>query len=75
MISSFSRVYPGIPTGWRSPCNLEHHETYGVTREWAVLLPAYTVVIFLLAYFVYIALAIYGAPSFSEMRAVTGQFC
>ncbi|KAF9018652.1 hypothetical protein BDZ89DRAFT_959914 [Hymenopellis radicata] len=42
-----------------------------VFREWAVLLPAYSVVLVLLAYLVYSALAIYGAPSFSEIRAVT----
>ena len=45
-----------------------------IKREWALLLPAYSVVVFLLAYFVYSALAIYGAPAFNEMRAITGMF-
>ena len=42
-------------------------------REWAVLLPAYSVVVFLLAYFVYFALAIYGAPSLSDTCTFTGE--
>ncbi|KAK0445223.1 PIG-P-domain-containing protein [Armillaria borealis] len=49
----------------------EYIEWLGITwypsREWAVLLPAYSrVVVFLLAYFVYFALAIHGAPSLSD---------
>ncbi|SJL12929.1 uncharacterized protein ARMOST_16362 [Armillaria ostoyae] len=42
-----------------------------VGEEWAVLLPAYSVVVFLLAYFVYFALAIYGAPSLSDTCTFT----
>ncbi|KAK0480822.1 PIG-P-domain-containing protein [Armillaria novae-zelandiae] len=53
----------------------EYIEWLGVTwypsREWAVLLPAYSVVLFLLAYFVYFALAIYGAPSLSDTCTFT----
>ncbi|KAK0445999.1 PIG-P-domain-containing protein [Desarmillaria tabescens] len=53
----------------------EYIEWLGVTwypsREWAVLLPAYSVVVFLLAYFVYFALAIYGAPSLSDTCTFT----
>ncbi|PBK70843.1 PIG-P-domain-containing protein [Armillaria solidipes] len=53
----------------------EYIEWLGVTwypsREWAVLLPAYSVVVFLLAYFVYLALAIYGAPSLSDTCTFT----
>ncbi|KAK0496313.1 PIG-P-domain-containing protein [Armillaria luteobubalina] len=48
----------------------EYIEWLGVT-EWAVLLPAYSVVLFLLAYFVYFALAIYGAPSLSDTCTFT----
>lgn len=40
-------------------------------REWAILLPAWSVVLFLTAYFVYIALGIYGTPGFSSMSALT----
>ncbi len=43
------------------------------SREWAVLLPAYFVVVFLLAYFVYFALDIYGAPSLSDTCIFTGE--
>lgn len=46
---------------------------YGLYREWAILVPAWSVTTFLLAYFVYLALAIVQTPSFSEMRTVTGQ--
>ncbi|PBK98835.1 hypothetical protein ARMGADRAFT_986713 [Armillaria gallica] len=60
----------------------EYIEWLGVTwypklmilfREWAVLLPAYSAVVFLLAYFVYFALAIYGAPSLSDTCTFTGE--
>ncbi|KAJ7741955.1 PIG-P-domain-containing protein [Mycena maculata] len=40
-------------------------------REWAILFPAYSVVLVLLTYFVYFALAIFGTPAFSDMRAIT----
>ncbi|KAJ7269642.1 PIG-P-domain-containing protein [Mycena rebaudengoi] len=39
--------------------------------EWALLFPAYSVVIALLTYFVYFALALFGAPSFSDMSSIT----
>jgi hypothetical protein len=42
-------------------------------REWAVLIPAWSVVLFLTAYFVYIALGIYNTPDLSSMSALTGQ--
>ncbi|KAK0465708.1 PIG-P-domain-containing protein [Armillaria novae-zelandiae] len=35
-------------------------------REWAIVHPAYSAVVFLLAYIVYFAQAIYGAPSLSD---------
>ncbi|KAJ7256845.1 hypothetical protein B0H12DRAFT_1232748 [Mycena haematopus] len=38
--------------------------------EWAVLVPAWSVVAGLLTYFVYFALALYGTPSFSDMSAI-----
>ncbi|KAG8786300.1 hypothetical protein FRC15_011730 [Serendipita sp. 397] len=40
-------------------------------REWAVLLPAWSVVLFLTAYFVYIALGIYSTPPFSDTSTFT----
>ncbi|KAH7102545.1 PIG-P-domain-containing protein [Auriculariales sp. MPI-PUGE-AT-0066] len=41
------------------------------SREWAILLPAYSIVVALLTYFTYFALAFYGTPSFDDMRAFT----
>lgn len=45
--------------------------TWYPAREWAVLLPAWSVILFLIAYFVYIALAIYATPVLSRMSTVT----
>lgn len=45
--------------------------TWYPAREWAVLLPAWSVILFLTAYFVYIALAIYATPVLSRMSTVT----
>ncbi|TCD63493.1 hypothetical protein EIP91_005352 [Steccherinum ochraceum] len=39
--------------------------------DWALLLPAYSIVLVLLTYFTYFALAIAGTPSFSDMRTIT----
>ncbi|KAF8889585.1 PIG-P [Infundibulicybe gibba] len=41
------------------------------SREWAILLPAYSVVIIMTTYFVYTALAFAGTPSFSDISAIT----
>lgn len=48
---------------------------YHHTREWALLLPAYTVVLVLLTYCAYLALALSGTPSFSDVSTVTGAPC
>ncbi|THH32629.1 hypothetical protein EUX98_g1562 [Antrodiella citrinella] len=40
-------------------------------RDWALLLPAYSVILVLLTYFTYFALAIAGTPSFSDMSTIT----
>ncbi|KAJ3923083.1 PIG-P [Lentinula edodes] len=40
-------------------------------REWALLLPAWSMVVVLLTYFTYMALTIYGTPAFDEPSAVT----
>ncbi|KAH9946914.1 PIG-P-domain-containing protein [Amylocystis lapponica] len=40
-------------------------------REWAVLLPAYSIVVVLLTYFTYFALALAGTPAFSDISTIT----
>ena len=40
--------------------------------EWALLVPAYTVVLALLTYFTYFALAFARTPSFADVSTVTG---
>ncbi|EPQ52083.1 PIG-P-domain-containing protein [Gloeophyllum trabeum ATCC 11539] len=45
--------------------------SYYPSREWAVLLPAYSIVLVLLTYFTYFALAIAGTPRFSEQCTIT----
>lgn len=42
-------------------------------REWSLLIPAYGMVLVLLTYFTYFALALAGTPSFSDMRTITGE--
>ncbi|PSS36960.1 hypothetical protein PHLCEN_2v1176 [Hermanssonia centrifuga] len=42
-------------------------------REWAVLLPAYSVVVVLLTYFTYFSLALAGTPRFSDISTITGS--
>ncbi|TDL25144.1 PIG-P-domain-containing protein [Rickenella mellea] len=46
--------------------------TWYPSREWAILVPAYSVVLILLTYFTYWALAIYSTPPFNDLRTVTG---
>ncbi|CCL98228.1 uncharacterized protein FIBRA_00222 [Fibroporia radiculosa] len=40
-------------------------------REWAVLLPAYSIVLVLLTYFTYFALALAHTPAFSHISTIT----
>ncbi|KAH9833198.1 PIG-P [Rhodofomes roseus] len=40
-------------------------------REWAILLPAYSMVLVLLTYFTYFALALSGTPPFSDISTIT----
>ncbi|OCH88419.1 PIG-P-domain-containing protein [Obba rivulosa] len=40
-------------------------------REWAVLLPAYSIVLVLLTYLTYFALALSGTPAFSDTSTIT----
>ena len=42
-------------------------------REWALLIPAYSVIVCFLTYFSYFALAIAGTPAFSDMSTITGK--
>ncbi|KAI0690075.1 hypothetical protein C8T65DRAFT_672121 [Cerioporus squamosus] len=42
-----------------------------VVSEWSLLIPAYGMVLVLLTYFTYFALALAGTPAFSDMRTIT----
>ncbi|KAG6334714.1 hypothetical protein ID866_4374 [Astraeus odoratus] len=42
--------------------------TWYPNREWAVLLPAYSITLVLLTYFVYFSLALARTPVFSDIR-------
>lgn len=65
----------GIPVGVCPIFTQSHLKLMlNVLREWAILLPAWSVVVVLLTYFVYFALAIYGTPSFSSMSTMTGTY-
>lgn len=50
-------------------------ESTGVTwypsREWSLLIPAYTIIIILLTYFTYWGLALSATPTFDELRTIT----
>jgi phosphatidylinositol glycan class P protein len=58
----------------RISCLLFHLFISNSKREWALLLPAYSVVLIMLTYFVYWALAISATPSFSDMSTIVGTF-
>ncbi|KAH9031696.1 PIG-P [Lactarius pseudohatsudake] len=45
--------------------------TWYPNREWALLVPAWTVVTVLLTYFMYFSMAIRGTPGFSELNTFT----
>ena len=42
-------------------------------REWSLLVPAYGMVLVLLTYAAYFALALAGTPAFADMRTITGE--
>lgn len=42
-------------------------------REWALLFPAYSIVLVLLTYFTYFALALFGTPALSDISTITGM--
>ena len=41
-------------------------------REWALLVPAYSIILMLLAYFTYWALAFSSTPAFNDLCTITG---
>jgi len=53
----------------------QYIEWIGITwypnREWAILIPSWTIVVVLLTYIVYFAIAIRATPSFDEMSAIS----
>ncbi|KAG8845589.1 hypothetical protein FRB96_002342 [Tulasnella sp. 330] len=59
-----------LPDAWIQATGI----TWYPNREWALLLPAYSIVIIILTYFTYWALAISNTPSFSELRTITDSY-
>ncbi|KAG6850128.1 hypothetical protein H0H93_000750 [Arthromyces matolae] len=43
-------------------------------REWAILLPAWSIMLVITTYIVYSSMAIAATPSFTDMSAITGTF-
>lgn len=56
----------------KSQCRLNCPFLFLSHREWALLIPSWTVVLVLLTYFTYFALAIRATPPFEDMSSVTG---
>ena len=44
-----------------------------LSREWAILIPAWSMMAVLLTYFAYFSLAIRGAPPFDDLSSMTGK--
>lgn len=57
-----------LPDAWIAWLGVEWYPS----REWAILLPAYSIVLVLLTYFSYFALAFSGTASFSDINAIQG---
>ncbi|TFL07240.1 PIG-P-domain-containing protein [Pterulicium gracile] len=55
-----------LPDAWIAWLGVEWYPS----REWAILLPAYSIVLVLLTYFSYFALAFSGTASFSDINAI-----
>lgn len=55
-----------------SPCS-QHHWDSPSKSEWALLVPSWTVVLVILTYVSYSAIAIRSTPSFNDMSAITGS--
>ncbi|EKM58033.1 uncharacterized protein PHACADRAFT_139597 [Phanerochaete carnosa HHB-10118-sp] len=48
--------------------------TWYPSREWTLLLPAYSIILVLLTYFTYFALAFADTPGFADICTITGAF-
>lgn len=48
--------------------------TWYPNREWAILVPAWTVMAVLFTYFVYLMLALAGTPGLDEMHSITDDY-
>lgn len=48
--------------------------TQHIGREWALLVPSWTVVVVLLTYMSYSAIAIRATPAFHDMASVAGMY-
>ena len=46
--------------------------TIPTCREWAILIPSWTIIVIILTYIVYFSIAIRATPSFDEMSAISG---
>ena len=46
----------------------------GECREWALLFPAWSMVLVLLTYLAYFSLALFATPAFSDLSTITGTF-
>ncbi|KAI0319308.1 PIG-P-domain-containing protein [Amylostereum chailletii] len=56
-----------LPDPWILALGVEWYPS----REWALLVPAWTVVLVLLTYATYFAMAIHGTPSFADLSTLT----
>ncbi|KZW03341.1 PIG-P protein [Exidia glandulosa HHB12029] len=56
-----------LPDSWIQATGV----TWYPSREWAILIPAWSIVLALLTYFTYFALAISAQPAFHDIRAFT----
>ncbi|KAG6861400.1 hypothetical protein C0995_000529 [Termitomyces sp. Mi166 len=56
----------------------EYIEWFGIywypSREWAILLPAWSIMLVITTYIVYSSLAIAATPSFSDMSSITDNY-
>ncbi|KAL5499036.1 hypothetical protein ACEPAH_1554 [Sanghuangporus vaninii] len=60
-------LWATLPDEWILSLGIEWYPS----REWAVLLPAYSVILILLTYFTYWALALYNTSAFNSLSTIT----
>ena len=65
---------PGIQIGTSDCLIFPNSHLRSGHREWALLLPAWSVVLVLLTYFTYFSLALFATPAFSDISTITGKF-